>query len=151
MRSGDKTNASNKQGSGSPPRDSASRRAAPDAPGSAVQTTPRQQQTPKKLDWTVDKIAERLREFANDLGEQHNIMIHRMIGDNSRAMKERRLFEGEDLFANVKMPPMPEDKSLTVRIKFKVSTHIDIPSLLLTARLTNLSVATLIEHPPEQQ
>lgn len=74
-----------------------------------------------------------------------------MIGDNSKAIKERRVFEGEDLFANVKMPPMPEDKSLTVRIKFKVSTHTDIPSLLLTARLTKFSVATLVEYPPEQQ
>lgn len=96
-------------------------------------------------------MAGRLREFANDLGEQHNIMVYRMIGENSRAIKERRVSEGEDLFANVKMPPMPEDKSLTVRIKFKVSTHTSIPSPLLTARLTNSSVATLIEYSPEQQ
>lgn len=90
--------------------------------------TPRQQQTPKKLDWTVDKIAGKLREFANDLEEQHNIMIYRTVGKNSRTVKERRVFEGEDLFANVKMPPMPEDKSLTVRMKFKVSMHTSIPS-----------------------
>ena len=83
----------------------------------------------------MEKIAGRLREFANDLEEQHNIMVYRMIGENSRAVKERRVFEGEDLFANVKMPPMPEDKSLTVRIKFKVSTSV--PSPLPAASLTN--------------
>ena len=85
--------------------------------------TPRQHQTPRKLDWTVDQIAERLRGFAKDLAEQHNIMIYRMIGKNAKTVQERRVFEGEDLFANVKMPPMPEDKSLTARIKFKVGMH----------------------------
>ena len=68
-------------------------------------------------------MAGRLREFAQDLERQHNLMIYRMIGGNTKAVQERRVFEGDDLFANVKMPPMPEDKSLTARIKFKVSTH----------------------------
>lgn len=71
-------------------------------------------------------MAGRLRGFANDLKEQHNIMIYRMIGDNSKKVQERRVSEGEDLFANVKTPPTPEDKSLTVRIKFKVSTDLQV-------------------------
>ncbi|SPO02334.1 uncharacterized protein DNG_05007 [Cephalotrichum gorgonifer] len=107
-----------------PARNPTPRHAPPQPPsshatGPAGQTTPRQHQTPRKLDWTVEKIAEKLREYAKDLVEQHNIMIYRMIGENTKNVKERRVLEGEDLFANVKMPPMPTDKSLTVRLRFK--------------------------------
>lgn len=93
-------------------------------------------------------MAGKLRGFAKDLEEQHNIMIYRMIGENAKTVKERRVFEGEDLFANVKMPPMPEDKSLTARIKFKVSTCTTCCRCLRRrARLTT-RVATL-ERPPK--
>lgn len=129
------------------PQQSASRRAlrpTSAGSGSTTQVTPRQQQTPRKLDWTVEKIAGRLRGFADDLKEQHNIMIYRMIGENSKKAQERRAFEGEDLFANVKKPPMPEDKALTARIKFKVSIRITCHPQRprLTIRLVTL-------YPPE--
>ena len=93
------------------------------APSTSQHTTPKQQQTPRRLDWTAEKIAAKLRGFAKDLEAQHNIMIYRMIGENAKAVKERRLKEGEDLFANVKRPDMPEDKRLTARVKFKASTY----------------------------
>jgi len=85
----------------------------------ATQSTPKGV-TPRKTEWTVEKIAERLRHLTKDLDYQHRVMTYRVLQANKRQVQERRQLKGDDLFADVKIDSAPEEKGLAVRAKFKV-------------------------------
>jgi len=87
------------------------------------QNTPRQQQTPRgpKLgDWTKDRIAEELLKFIRTLDHGHRIMCYRIFQANKRVAKQQAPAEGPDLFASMSLDPVPEERGVTVKAKFKV-------------------------------
>lgn len=85
----------------------------------AAQLTPKGV-TPRRSEWTVEKIAEKLRHLTEDLNYQHRMMTYRALQTSRQQIKEWRQLEGEDLFAGLKAESVPEEKGLTVRAKFKV-------------------------------
>jgi hypothetical protein len=88
--------------------------------------TPKKQ-TPKKSDWDVDSIAESLKAFSQDIKTAHRQLCAYII-DTTKPI-DRRIQTGTDLFAGARLEPVEEEKDVTLKIKFKVSTRYSLSRL----------------------
>lgn len=84
-------------------------------------------QTPRKPEWDVAAIAQKLNHFRQDIKDGHNRMTSYII--ESTKPKERRVLTGSSLFASLTSNPVPAKKGETMRIKSKVirlqQSHIE--------------------------
>lgn len=76
--------------------------------------------TPVKIDWTVDKLARELKVFSREIGKNHEELCHYTLV-TARPAREFRVQTGDDWFSGLKADPVPEEKDVTLRAKFKVS------------------------------
>ncbi|XP_044719999.1 SET domain-containing protein [Hirsutella rhossiliensis] len=74
-------------------------------------------QTDSNVEWTIPEIAEQLNHFRQDVKDGHSQLTAYII--ESTTATERRVHHGPDLFAAVKVAPVPEKKGTTMRIKSK--------------------------------
>lgn len=83
-----------------------------------VVQTPRTRTVPI-TEWTVQKLANRLRTFNQEVQRDHSQLVAHAI--ESAKCREWRTHHGLDLFRNLQSHPNPEIKGKQVKIRFKVS------------------------------
>ncbi|KAM0250564.1 hypothetical protein ACHAP5_002094 [Fusarium lateritium] len=81
-----------------------------------------QYQTPRKPEWNVAAIAQKLTHFRQDIKDGHNRMTSYII--ESTKPQERRVIMGSSLFASLTSKPVPAKKGETMRIKSKEHTKL---------------------------
>ncbi|WZH40283.1 Polycomb group medea [Fusarium acuminatum] len=79
-------------------------------------------QTPRKPEWDVAAIAQKLTHFRQDIKDGHNRMTSYII--ESTKPTERRVLTGNSLFASLASKPVPAKKGETMRIKSKEHTKL---------------------------
>lgn len=99
-------------------------------------------QTPKKTEWTVEKLEEKLRKFAQDIGLDTAKLTASLIQSSwKRKNPQRHFISKNDCFAGIRL--MPSDASGkpsdTMRIKTKVCL-LETPSQVF--HMTNCSLAS---------
>jgi hypothetical protein len=75
-------------------------------------------QTPRKPEWDVATVAKKLTQFRQDIKDGHSRMATYVI--ESTKPTERRVLNGNDLFAGITTRPVPAKKGETMRIRHKV-------------------------------
>ena len=80
-------------------------------------TSPRYQ-TPRKPEWDVATVVKKLTEFRQDIKDGHSRMTTYVV--ESTKPTERRVLNGNDLFAGITTGPVPAKKGETMRIRHKV-------------------------------
>lgn len=96
----------------------------PTTPSRERQHQPEVVQTPTArtvpiTEWTVQKLANRLRTFHQEVQNDHSQLVAHAI--ESAKCREWRTHHGLDLFRNLHPNPNPEIKGKQVKIRFKVS------------------------------
>ncbi|KAM0226018.1 hypothetical protein ACHAQD_000981 [Fusarium lateritium] len=79
-------------------------------------------QTPRKPEWDVAAIAQKLTHFRQDIKDGHNRMTSYII--ESTKPQERRVLTGNSLFDSLTSKPVPAKKGETMRIKSKEHTKL---------------------------
>ncbi|KAF9775967.1 hypothetical protein IL306_005899 [Fusarium sp. DS 682] len=79
-------------------------------------------QTPKKQEWDVAAIAQKLTHFRQDIKDGHSRMTSYII--ESTKPHERRVLTGNNFFAGLANKPVPPKKGETMRIKSKEHTKL---------------------------
>ncbi|KAM0564625.1 hypothetical protein ACHAPJ_000840 [Fusarium lateritium] len=79
-------------------------------------------QTPRKPEWDVAAIAQKLTKFRQDIKDGHNRMTSYII--ESTKPTERRVLTGNNLFAGLTSKAVPARKGETMRIKSKEHTKL---------------------------
>lgn len=82
-------------------------------------------------------MVNRLDHYRRDIRDDHSLLTGFIL--ESCKATERRVHQGPDLFAGVQMPAVPEEKGMTMRIKFKVSRSI---GWLLRERISDVDVGS---------
>ena len=81
-------------------------------------------QTPKKVEWTIGKLEESLREFEKGIGRDHARLCRYLIEDAARRAPSRQHLSSTNHFAKMR-PMVPEEGTKpgpdTMKIKVKVS------------------------------
>ncbi|RBR24953.1 uncharacterized protein FIESC28_02223 [Fusarium coffeatum] len=77
-------------------------------------------QTPRKPEWDVATVAKKLTEFRQDIKDGHSRMTTYVV--ESTKPTERRVLNGNDLFAGITTGPVPAKKGETMRIRHKDHT-----------------------------
>ncbi|KAG5997079.1 hypothetical protein E4U43_002739 [Claviceps pusilla] len=105
----------------STPTQPAAAQSAPATEVAAINGTTAEAQTEAETEadteWTMDKIVTRLQAGRRDIRERHARLTGYII--ESTKPVDRRVHTGPDLFANIRSPPVAEDKRVTMRVKFK--------------------------------
>ncbi|KAG6009752.1 hypothetical protein E4U21_001501 [Claviceps maximensis] len=83
----------------------------------AINETTLEPQNEAHIDWSIEKIITQLQIGRQDMRERHSRLTSYII--ESIKPIDRRVHTGPDLFANVRSPPVAEDKGVTMRVKFK--------------------------------
>ncbi|EWG36777.1 hypothetical protein FVEG_00666 [Fusarium verticillioides 7600] len=79
-------------------------------------------QTPKKQEWDVAAVVEKLTQFRQDIKDGHSRMTSYII--ESTKPNERRVMTGKNLFAGLINKPVASKKGETMRIKSKEHTKL---------------------------
>ncbi|KAF5587609.1 polycomb group MEDEA [Fusarium pseudocircinatum] len=79
-------------------------------------------QTPKKQEWDVAAVVEKLTQFRQDIKDGHSRMTSYII--ESTKPNERRVMTGKNLFAGLVNKPVASKKGETMRIKSKEHTKL---------------------------
>jgi hypothetical protein len=86
-----------------------------------VVQTPKAQTTPI-TEWTVQKLADKLTTFNQEVRRDHSQLVAHAI--ESAKCREWRTHHGLDLFRKLETHPNPEIKGKQIKIRFKVSSSV---------------------------
>lgn len=81
--------------------------------------------TPKKVDWTVDKIASQLATFASEVDKVHARLVHYTLQETFKRAPRPRHLSSIDDFADMPSTAVESEKATgsTMAVKFKVSAE----------------------------